>query len=147
MNLPQTDLGKLVQQKERALAAMERDATELRKQIEALRQTIKLVSESTGYEKYLASAQSDQSTNISVRETPPQTTRPETSEAQQYKTITDAIIRTLTSDQGRTVEEVFNAIKESSSIEVTRDSVAKTLSRLRANGRVKKTGFATYCLA
>lgn len=147
MNLPQTDLGKLLQQKERALAAMERDATELRKQIEALRQTIKLVSESTGYEKYLASAQSDQSTNISVRETPPQTTRPETSEAQQYKTITDAIIRTLTSDQGRTVEEVFNAIKESSSIEVTRDSVAKTLSRLRANGRVKKTGFATYCLA
>jgi len=147
MNLPQTDLGKLLQQKERALAAMERDATELRKQIEALRQTIKLVSESTGYEKYLASAQSDQSTNISVRETPPQTTRPETSEAQQYKTITDAIIRTLTPDQGRTVEEVFNAIKESSSIEVTRDSVAKTLSRLRANGRVKKTGFATYCLA
>lgn len=147
MERPQTNLNDLLRQKERALAAMEKDAIELRKQIEALRQTIDLLSESTGYEKYLASSQVKSPADLSVHEDQVLIAQPDESQAQQHGAITEAIIRTLTSDQGKTVEEVFNSIKASSSTQVTRDSIAKTLSRLRARGRVKKIGFATYCLA
>lgn len=154
------NLNELLVQKERALAAVEKDAIELRKQIDVLRQTIALLSNRTGYEDYLASSQIAPAALPPIRqpnETLTLTANPASvaesagspvpPTIKQHGSLTEAIIGMLDPERGQTVEEIFNAIKASSSLQLSRDSVAKTLSRLNSQGKVTKVGFATYCLA